>query len=237
MATTTVDNGNKTQPLARGDRLIPPRRPVTTRVSPGLALAVVAGVLAALFYLRATGGPDGVPVAIAARDIPAGEAVGIGDLRFSEVVASPRLLAKLVPRGELGALNGSITARSVAEGSPLLRADLVTAAASGQQRAMSLPVEREHAVGGALRPGDRVDVIDGADGSYVVTDAEVLAVPNLSSSDLAGTRNYAITIAVDAQGALRLATAIAGGKVEVVRSTGAEAIPAPTAAPVGGRPG
>ncbi|PLS75322.1 MAG: hypothetical protein CYG61_07985 [Actinobacteria bacterium] len=100
---------------------------------------------------------------------------------------------------------------------------------------MSLPVERQHAVGGALRPGDRVDVIDGAEASFVVTNAEVLAVPNLSNGNLSGTGSYAITIAVDAQGALRLAAAIAGGKVEVVRSTGAEALPPPSASPTGGR--
>ena len=167
MATTTVDNGNKTQPLTQGDGRIPrpPRRPVSTRVPPSLALAIVAGVLAALFYLRGTGGPEGVPVAVAARDIPAGEAVRISDLRFTEVAASSRLLGELVPRGELAALNGPIAGRSIVEGSPLLRDDLVAAVAGGRQRAMSLPVEREHAVGGALHPGDRVDVIDGTDAS------------------------------------------------------------------------
>ena len=240
MATTTVGNGNRTAPLAEGDRVVPapPRRPVTTRVPPSLALAVVAAVLAALFYLRATGGPEGVLVAVAARDIVAGEAVGTGDFRFSEVAASPRVLATLVRRKDLAGLGGAIATRGIVEGSPLLRADLVARAAGGGQRAMSLPVEREHAVGGALRPGDRVDVIDGAEGSYVVTNAEVLAVPNLSSDTLSGTTgNYAITIAVDAQGALRLAAAIAGGKVEVVRSTGADALPPPTVGPMDGRRG
>ncbi|MDP9388566.1 MAG: RcpC/CpaB family pilus assembly protein [Actinomycetota bacterium] len=239
MATTTVGNGSRTVPMAEGDHLVtgPPRRPVSARVPPSLALAVVAGVLAALFYLRGTGGPEGVRVAVAARDIPTGEAVGMGDLRFSEVVASPVLLRQLVPRGDLAALKDSIAARRIVEGSPLLRADLVAPAAGRQQRAMSLPVEREHAVGGALRPGDRVDVIDGAEGSYVVTNAEVLAVPDLSTGTLSGTGDYAITIAVDAQAALRLAAAIAGGKVEVVRSTGADALPPPLAGPIGGRRG
>ncbi|MDP9389220.1 MAG: RcpC/CpaB family pilus assembly protein [Actinomycetota bacterium] len=239
MATTTVGNGNRTVPLAEGDRVVPtpPRRPVTTRVPPSLALAVVAAVLAALFYLRATGGPEGVLVAVAARDIAAGEAVGAGDFRFSEVATSSRVLATLVPRKDLAALDGAIATRGIVEGSPLLRADLVAPAAGGVQRAMSLPVEREHAVGGALRPGDRVDVIDGAEGSYVVTNTEVLAVPNLSSGTLSATGDYAITIAVDAQGALRLAAAIAGGKVEVVRSTGAEVLPPPTVGATGGRRG
>lgn len=236
MATTTVDNGNKTQPLTQGDGLIArrPRRPISTRVPPSLALAIVAGVLAALFYLRSTGGPEGVPVAVAVRDIPVGEAVRIGDLRFTEVAASSRLLGELVPRDQLAALNGAIAGRSIAEGSPLLRDDLVAAVAGGRQRAMSLPVEREHAVGGKLRPGDRVDVIDGTVASYVITNAEVLDVPRPVSDTLSGTGRYAITIAVDAQGALRLAAAIAGGKVEVVRSTGAAPLPAPSAASTGG---
>ncbi|MBW3642280.1 MAG: Flp pilus assembly protein CpaB [Actinobacteria bacterium] len=239
MVTTRADNRNKTRTPDQGDGVIPqpPRRPVGTRVPPSLALAVVAGVLAALFYLRATGGAEGIPVAVAARDIPAGEVVGIADVRFTEISASTGLLAELVPRREMAALNGSIAARTIVAGSPLLRDDFVDPASGGRQRAMSLPVDREHAVGGALRPGDRVDVIDGAEASYVITNAEVLAVPKPLTDTLRGTGRYAITIAVDAQGALRLAAAITRGKVEVVRSTGAEALPAPAAGPADGRRG
>lgn len=234
MATTTVENGNHTQLRGQDDRVMPrpPRRPLTSRVPPSLALAVVAGLLAGLFFLRGTGSSDGVAVAVAGRDIPAGEEVTVGDLRFTEVAASSRFVAQLVPRRQLGSLEGSIAIRGIVEGSPLLRDDLVSPAAGGLQRAMSLPIEREHAVGGALRPGDRVDVIDGVDASYVITNAEVLAVPKAVSDALSGARSYAITIAVDAQGALRLAAAIAGGKVEVVRSTGAEPLPAPTDEPI-----
>jgi Flp pilus assembly protein CpaB len=100
-------------------------------------------------------------------------------------------------------------------------------------RSMSIPVAREHAAGGQLRPGDRVDVIDIVDGEaiYAVTGAEVVTVGTERTGTLdATTRSFHVVVAVDGDEALRLTAALADEQLEVVRSTGAapvEATPPP----------
>ena len=227
---TRVGEDDRTlrQPQGDGAVLSAPKRRLASRVPPTLALALVAGVLAMLFYLVGTGSREEVPVAVAARDIGAGERVDPAALRFSEITASSSVRSRLLQAKDLPAMRGFVTTRPVAAGSLLQRGDLAPPAAPGRQRAMSFAVDAEHAVGGALRPGDRIDIIDGADATYVVAGAEVLDVTKPSGSALATSRRYAITVAVDAQGALRLAAAIQNGKVEVVRSTGAPSVSANT---------
>jgi hypothetical protein len=71
--------------------------------------------------------------------------------------------------------------------------------------------------------GDLVDVIVVRDGiaRYVTTGAEVIAAGDSGSG--VGTRSgFTITLRVDAPTSLRLAAALNGGALEIVRSTGAE---------------
>lgn len=92
---------------------------------------------------------------------------------------------------------------------------------------MSVPIEPDHAVAGALRQGDRVDVIEVRDGiaTYLVTDAEVLAVPGGEQRGGLGTLSrFSVTLAVDDVTALRLASALRSGSLDVVRSTGSRAV-------------
>ena len=92
---------------------------------------------------------------------------------------------------------------------------------------MSIPVGPEHAVGGTLAVGDRVDVVgvDGTQATYVLRDVQVVGVATTAKSGglglAAGSQQYFVTVAVDDAGALRLAVAVRSGKFEVVRSTGA----------------
>ncbi len=70
-------------------------------------------------------------------------------------------------------------------------------------------------------------------GVLLVTDARVLAAgaPEGGKSIAGSPGKYAVTIAVDERSALRVAQAITGGKVDVVRATGAPPAspsPAPT---------
>jgi len=63
-------------------------------------------------------------------------------------------------------------------------------------------------------------VVDGR-GSYVAVDLEVIAVSEAAGTSIGSTSGYHVVLAVSAEDALRLAEAIDGGSLEVVRSTGA----------------
>jgi Flp pilus assembly protein CpaB len=88
---------------------------------------------------------------------------------------------------------------------------------------MSIPVPVEHAAGGGLVPGDRVDVISVVDGSarFIAVDLEVLAISDNSSGPIGSTSDYHLVVGVSPSDALGLAQAISAGSLEVIRSTGA----------------
>jgi Flp pilus assembly protein CpaB len=197
-----------------------------SRLSAGHVVMIVAGILAFVATAGVLRSRDAtVPVAVAARDIPPGAVVDRGAVRSVPLSQkSPLVAAVLGPT----ALDGQhmVAARLIRAGEPLRRSDVRTGAGDGL-RAMSVSVNRDHAAGGELVVGDRVDVIQASPtgATYVVRDAEVLAVPpkgNNSGLGLGnGASNYYVTVAVDGDAALRLAAAIQGGKVEVLRSNGA----------------
>jgi hypothetical protein len=91
---------------------------------------------------------------------------------------------------------------------------------------MSLPVPVEHAAGGSLVAGDRVDVIAVSDGvaGFVAVDLEVTSVADGASGAIGTVSSYHLVVNVDSDEALRLAEALAAGPVEIVRATGAERI-------------
>jgi Flp pilus assembly protein CpaB len=224
------------EPLVSADDgagLAPPRRRLLARVPTTLILAVAAGLLAMVLYFGATASRS-VSVLVAGRDIQAGERLDPTDLRPASVSASPPVLATLLRPGEVSDADELVAGRTMAAGSLVARGDLVEAGGEGGPRAMSIPVDAEHAVGGQLKPGDRVDVIDATGPAYVLADAEVLGVARPAKGALSPGRSHAVTVAVDPESALRLAAAIRGGKVEVVRATAAPPIalgPAPSSTP------
>ncbi|HZJ47697.1 MAG TPA: RcpC/CpaB family pilus assembly protein, partial [Acidimicrobiia bacterium] len=128
---------------------------------------------------------------------------------------------RMIEVGEVTGLIGMVVTRSIPSGTLLFERDLFMPSAT--VRAMSIPVDPEHAVGGTLRAGDRVDVLQSADGAarYVLVGAEVLTVSDGSSGALGGSGRYAITVALDAESALEIAAALSEGTLDLVRSTGA----------------
>jgi Flp pilus assembly protein CpaB len=195
---------------------------------------VVAAVVAGLLNLVALrSGDDRVAVAVLAAGVAAGQPVAADALRYEPLGVSRSLQASLVTEAAAAAGGDWIAVRDLQAGDLLRRSDLRSSAAPDGQRAMSVPVDPAHAAGGALRAGDRVDVIDVRDdrAAYVLTGAEVLAVTGGGAGGLGGTGGFSITVAVDADAALRLALAIRSESVDVVRSTGAT--PASAAEPAG----
>lgn len=220
MASTQTVALNRDERTARPKATAPSRR----RLSRGHWLTLAAGSLAFLFSFAALRDRrETVMVAVAREPIAEASELSLAAVRWVEVPADSPLAESLVSRSDLEA-GRLLAARSVAEGEPLTTAAVASDVPQDGLRSMSVPVAREHAANGTLRRGDRVDVIDlvGDEAVYVVTDAEVLAVGGDSAGSVtARPGQFAVTLAVDADGALRLTEALADDELEVVRSTGA----------------
>ena len=185
---------------------------------------LVAGLLAVLANFALLRSRDeAFLVAVADRDLGRGTTATADAFRLAEVQVGSDVLATLVGANDLDDLDGRIAARSVTEGELISVSDFVVAAAASEKRAMSIPVERVHAAGGMISDADVVDVIVVTDGvaEYVVVAAPVLDVASPSSSGIGSSGQYYVTVAVDSLTALRIAGAIDGGSIEIIRSTGA----------------
>lgn len=173
-------------------------------------------------------------VAVADRPLVAGSALAPGDLRFVPIEAGFEGLASLLGESSLGSYEGWIIERSLGEGELLELAALLEPGAPDGLRSMSIPVPIEHAAGGGLVAGDRIDVVSVVDGvaNYVVTGIEVLTVADHEGGAFAAAGQYHLVVAVDSDQALALSSAMDSGGLEIVRSTGAD-----TPAGSGGRDG
>ena len=120
----------------------------------GLALALVAllGYLDA--YERAG---ERTTVLVATRDLPAGRLLEPTDLRGTRIAASKTLLARVVAAAGEGRVVGRRLASPVLAGMPLPAGAFV--AAAGAPDSITLSVLAQHALGGALVPGERVTVL------------------------------------------------------------------------------
>jgi pilus assembly protein CpaB len=165
-------------------------------------------------------------VVVAARDVPAGRALTGSDLRSVEVDVDDQLFTTLIPWQESRTVLGQVAARAIGNGHIINNDDVRPASAPGGLRAMSIPIESEHAVGGALVVGDRIDLIavDDAGPRYVLTDAEVVAIPGVDRGSFTGVGGFYLVVAVDPLQALAVAAAIRDGGIEVVRTTGADQV-------------
>ena len=201
------------------------KRSIRHRVPTGLVVSALAALTAFVLVAVATKDRSAtVQVAVSTRDIQAGQSVSLADVRL---VALPRSSPFRADLADAALIDGRawVAGQRLATGTPIPRTALLPTAAPSGLRAMSLAVAPEHAAGGEIRPGDRVDVIDIIAGkaNHVARAAEVLAVADTGSGGLTrpGPSDYFIVVAVDEATSLRLAEAVADGRVDVVRTTGA----------------
>jgi Flp pilus assembly protein CpaB len=202
----------------------PIRRSPRRRLGLSHILVGVVAVLAFVFNFLALQNRDAtVMVALADQPIAVGTAMTADLIRLEPISAGFSGIDHLVTEDDLSDLEDAIVGRSVAEGELIDRSALVIGRASDGSRSMSIPVTVEHAAGGALTMGDRVDVISMVSDApaFVATDLEVIAVAERAQSGLSGSGSYFIVVAVTADEALALADAIDNGSIEVIRSTGA----------------
>jgi Flp pilus assembly protein CpaB len=202
------------------------RRVLTSRVSGGHVVMVVAGLLGALLTLSALRAADDTrPVVVAARDIVPGTVIDARWLRPSNIHADAGVLATLFDASEIDNLRGRIAVARIPAGSLLTHDDVRVTTAGEAPRAMSFPISIARAVGGALVAGDRVDVLsvqrNTGRSKYVATDAAVLAFSNHGGGALQGSDDANVTLAVDPDVAAQIASALETGSITLVRATGA----------------
>lgn len=201
------------------------RRSPLSRLSSGHLVMIAAGLLALLlnvFLIRSRG--ETMEVLVASRAIPAGSRIGPDDLLSASVDANGPFVDRVLTDETIDPLLGHVVVRAIAAGAPLISGDLRPPASAGGGRAMSIPVSPDHAVGGALYVGDRVDVIAVQEGGsrFVATAIEVLEVSS-GSSRLSG-GGFGVVVAVSAAEALAISGALDGGAVHLIRSTGTDPV-------------
>lgn len=187
-------------------------------------LILLAGLLAVLLNFAVLRSRDAsVEVLVAARDLAPGEAVEVDDVRLVSIGAGDDLLASLFVASSEEVF-GRVLVSTLKEGDAIRRSDVRPAGTSSDMRAMSIPIERTHASGGSISVGDAVDVIAVSEGvaEYIAVGLDVIDVAAAGQGGLAGGQFY-VTVAVDATTALRLASAMDSGSLEILRSTGAAA--------------
>ncbi|MGH2755155.1 MAG: RcpC/CpaB family pilus assembly protein, partial [Actinomycetota bacterium] len=165
-----------------------------------------------------------VGVWAAARDVPEGAVISAGDLRVADV----RMPSDLLSRYALAStpLEGAVATRSIAAGELFSTAWVAEDAELQTGRVISLPVQTDHAVGGALRPGDRIDILAtfqaGARDARTVVLAQDVEIRDVAEAQglIENAGQVGVTVAVDPEQAVRLAFAIRNAEIDVVRVTG-----------------
>ncbi len=197
------------------------------RVEPRLVVGVVlVAVSVAGGLLLAAAGDDTVPVLAAGRDLPANHVVRSGDLRSVRIGASDAVVRTLVDGDRAGSLVGRVLLRPVAAGGLIDRRFVGSSARP--EREITVPLTAEHALGGAVRVGERVDVL--ATFGKGTADARTLTV--VSAAEVVATvreegflgrdgKLSALTLAVPPDDVVFLVFASRNGELDVVRATGA----------------
>lgn len=201
------------------------RRGLLSRLSAGHIIMIVAGLLAALVNFNLLQSRDATfPVAVARSDFIPGQPVTAADFRAEEIKATENVLSTLFLYENISSIEGMISIRPIRAGQLVGPADFQEPAAPLQQRAMSIPIETDLAVGGAITESDLIDIIhvDKQVARYVAVSIPVLAVAGDEAS-FGGTIDFYVVVAVDAETSLKIASALDEGTVMLVRSTGADA--------------
>ncbi|MBX5445651.1 Flp pilus assembly protein CpaB [Sphaerobacter sp.] len=133
----------------------------------GVALALVAALLAIVAFSGVLGQPEeegNAPakanVVVAARDIPANTVLSEDDIQVTQVDASGVAPGSATSPAQVV---GMAVSGNLVKGQQILAANLVapglTFDLAEGRRAIALPVDRINALGGMIRPDDRIDII------------------------------------------------------------------------------
>jgi len=221
------ENGKPQLRLRSPEDVAPARPSVRRRLARPLPLIGVLLVVVALtgywsVYSATTGR---TPVLVAAHDLQAGAVLRPSDFRTAELAGDAGTMASLVPERELETVLGQELVAPVPQGAPLARASL--ASGGSKAAAFTLVVPALRALGGALRPGDRVTVLAtfdsgaGAQARAIARGLRVLAVGATPEGLDRASASIPVTVALsDPSLAAGLALANTEGKIDLLREGG-----------------
>lgn len=231
-----------------GSRLLTSRRGT-------IVLGVTAALLAALLLLAylnqyrdsvsAAGNPT--PVLVANRLIPKGTSASVmAGEGFFQLTTIPKKHLKVGAVADPATLTGRVAVQDLAPGQQLTVADFsatvtdaIPTRITGNQRAISVPIDASHSLVGHVTPGDRVDIyvsMAGAVGGVAIpvvklllADVYVLAAPGVAGGGIGGGGAPTYVFRVSSEDAGRLAFASEHGSLWVVArpSSGARPSRAP----------
>jgi hypothetical protein len=197
------------------------------KIDARLVVGLLLVALSVLGGLRLAAGSDqSVAVYAAAKDLPADHVLTAGDLRITRIDASSDVLGGLVPAASGRPPVRRVLRFPVAEGGLVATATLGGLKAEGRE--ITVPIASDHALGGALQIGDRVDVLasfdKGTELAKTLTVAAGARVVDVVHADgLFGQREgelTALTVSVPPDDVVFVAFAIRNGEIDVVRATG-----------------
>lgn len=191
------------------------------RTTLGLVLFLMS-LLAGSAVLRSA--EAGVAVWAAGRDLPEGESLSTSDLEIVTVRLPDEQLASYL--GSATPLDGPVLLRPLRQGE-LVPAAWVTDDDVGSSRSIAVPLTADHAVGGALKPGDRVDVFATlrsprgvAKTTLLIGDAQVEGLLRSDEMVMGGDTFAGITLSVPPDDAAKLAFAVRTADIDVVKVRG-----------------
>ncbi len=180
--------------------------------------------LAAFLTVTGAGGTPQQTIVVTRRALAAGERLDSSAL--STTVVEKRTADSLHGFLSVDALAGAVALAPIGEGELVQRSAVLTGGPNEPTREFSFPVERERALNGDLRSGERVDVLatygSGADSTTTVLarDADVIRIADAKSGSLGASGKLIITLALaSADQLLDAVHAAQVASITVVRST------------------
>lgn len=199
-----------------------PQKPNSRTIVGGLLVSTAA--LAAFLSVSGAGGSPQQSVVISRRALAAGERLDISTLATTSV--DTRTAESLRAFLSVDALAGAVALAPIGEGELVQRSAVLTGGPTEPTRQFSFPVDRERALNGDLRSGERVDVLatygSGSDATTTVLarDANVIRVTDAKSGSLGSSGKLIVTLALTSPDQLLDAVHAAQvASITVVRST------------------
>ena len=199
-----------------------PRKPNSRAIVGGLLVSTAA--LAAFLAASGASGSPQQSVVVSRRALAVGERLDSSTLATTTV--DTRTAESLRAFLSVDALAGAVALAPIGEGELVQRSAVLTGGPTEPTRQFSFPVDRERALNGDLRAGERVDVLatygSGSDATTTVLarDANVIRVADAKTGSLGSSGKLIVTLALTSPDQLLDAVHAAQvASITVVRST------------------